>query len=301
MIHELPRIKCLLCSNQAGLLATKGMTRHIICDNCGEYIITFPAIRVLEVNDFEDRLYLLSSQTFENTYYEREVLTIGARQIERPIDIPFHEKLYRLARYIYSETKRIGPGQKIEKIRPQSHYCRDNSEYIYLLDTLQSLGIIIYEKIVGKNGDDRVMVMPPKLTGTAMLPFEEGIKNLDDFKRVFMGGVSKNDGVNINLNDASGSQFNVALQGSKIIATQNNNPSLSEIMNLLDDLLSKIPKELSNEIKGQIRDSVSAIKAELQNPVPNRGAIKTMLFGMKTFSDVTQFVAAVTTILGFFA
>jgi hypothetical protein len=299
MINGFPRVKCPFCSKQADLLATKGMTHHIICDNCGEYIITFPAIRVLEVNDFEDRLYLLSSQTFENTYYEREILTVGAEQIEHPIDVPFHEKLYRLARYIYSETKRTGPGQKVEKIRPQSHYCRDASEYMYLLDTLQSLGIISYEKIGGKNGDDRIMIMPPKLTGTAMLSFEEGINNLDEFKKVFMGGFSNNDGVSINVNGASGSQFNVALQGSKIKATQNNNPALSEINNLLEDLLSKIPVELSNDIKEQIKDSVSAIKAELQNPVPNKGAIKTMLFGMKTLSNAAQFLSAIATILGF--
>jgi riboflavin synthase alpha subunit len=126
------------------------------------------------------------------------------------------------------------------------------------------------------------MAMPPKLTGTAMLSFEEGINNLDEFKRVFMGGFSNSDGVSINVNGASGSQFNVAVQGSKIKATQNNNPILPEINNLLDDLLSKIHEELSNEIKEQIKNSVSAIKKELQNPVPNKDAIKTMLFGMKT-------------------
>jgi hypothetical protein len=282
-------------------LATEGMTRHIICDNCGDYIITFPAERLLEINNFEDRLYLLSSQTYENTYYEKGILTIGAEQIHHPIDISFHEKIYRLARYIYSETKRIGLGQNIEKIRPQSHYCRDSNEYMYLLDTLQSLGIIIYEKVGGKNGDDREMIMPPKLTGTAILSFEKGIENLDEFKRVFVSDFSKNDGVSISVNSASGSQFNVALQGSKINATQNNNPDLSEIKNLLDDLLLKIPAELSSEVKEQIKDSVSAIKAELQNPSPNKGAIKTMFLGMKTLSNAAQFAAAVTTILGFFA
>jgi hypothetical protein len=301
VIYEPPRIKCPFCSKQSDLLVTKGMTHHIICDNCGEYIITFPAERVLEVNNFEGRLYLLSSQTFESTYYESGVLTIKAEQIEHSIDMSFHEKLYKLARYIYSETKRIGPGQKIEEIRPQSHYCRDTGEYIYLLDTLQSLGIITCEKIGGKNGDDRVMAMPPKLTGMAMLSFEDGIKNLDSFKKVFMSSFSEHDGININANGASGSQFNVAVQGSKINATQNNNPALSEIMNLLDDLLSKIPGELSNEIKEQIRDSVSAIKAELQNPVPNKGVIKTMLFGMRSLSNVAQFAAAITTILGVLA
>jgi hypothetical protein len=297
MIYEQPRIKCPLCSKQSDLLATKGMTHHIICDNCGEYIITFPAERVLEVNNFEDRLYLLSSQTFESTYYDLEVLTVGAEQIEHPVDVSFHEKIYKLARYIYSETKRMGPGKKIEKIRPQSHYCRETSEYIYLLDALQSLGIITYEKIGGKNGDDRIMAMPPKLEGQAMLAFEEGIDNLDEFKKVFMSSISNKDGISINVNSASGSQFNVALQGSKIKATQNNNPSLSEINNLLDDLLSKIPVELSKEIKEQIKDSISVIKMELQNPTPNKGIIRTLLFGVKTLSNVTQFAAAIATIL----
>jgi hypothetical protein len=301
MINELPKTQCPLCLKQADFLATKGMTRHIICDNCGEYEITFPAEQIIDLNNFDNRLYLLSSQCFENTYYEKRVLTIGAEQIEHPLKIQFYDKLYKLAEFIYSETKRIGPGQKIEKIRPESHYCKDASEYILLLDTLQTLGIISYEKISGRNGDDRVMALPPKLTGTAMLSFEGDIKNLGDFKRVFMGGFNNNSGVNINVNDGSGSQFNVALQGSEIKATQNNNPAFFEVKSLLDDLLTKIPAELSNEIKQQIKDSVSAVNAELQNSVPNKGAIKTMLFGMKTLSNVTQFAAAITAILGYFA
>jgi hypothetical protein len=175
MIDDFPMMKCPLCSKQAELYATKGLTQHIICDNCGEYIITLPAMRVLEVNNYKDRLYLLSSQTFESSYYGEEILTVLAKHIEHPMDISFHEKLSKLARYIYSETKKIGPGQEIENIRPQSHYCRDTSEYICLLDTLQSLGIITYEKIDGKYGDDEIKVMRPKLTGKAMLSFEEGV------------------------------------------------------------------------------------------------------------------------------
>jgi hypothetical protein len=297
MIYELPRIQCPFCAKQSYLLATKGMTQHIICDNCGEYIITIPALRVLEMNDFKDILYLISSQTFEKNYYDKEVLTIGAEQIEHPVDISFHEKLYKLARYIYSETKKIGLGKKVEKIRPQSHYCRDAKEYIYLLDTLQALDIITYEKSGDRNGDDRIMAMPPKLEGPALLAFEEGIDNLDEFKKVFMSSIFSKDGVNINVNSASGSQFNIALQGSKIKATQNSNPSLSEINNLLDDLLSKIPEELSKEIKEQIKDSISVIKTELQNPAPNKGIIRTLLFGVKTLSNATQLAAAIATIL----
>jgi hypothetical protein len=45
------------------------------------------------------------------------------------------------------------------------------------------------------------MVLPPKLAGTAMLSFEEGIKNLDNFKRVFMGSISNKNGVNISVNN----------------------------------------------------------------------------------------------------
>jgi hypothetical protein len=112
-----------------------------------------------------------------------------------------------------------------------------------------------------------------------------------------MGSFSNNDGLSVKINDASGFQFNVATKGSKIEATQNNNPALSEIRNLLDDLLSKIPDELSEEIKKQIRDTISGIKGELQKPVPNKGAIRSMLSGMKTLSNGVQFVAAITTII----
>jgi uncharacterized Zn-finger protein len=300
MIDDFSKVKCPFCSKQADLFTRKGATRHIVCDNCGEYIITLPAERLLEANDFGDKLYLLSSKTFEKNYYENGVLTIGAKQIENLVDISFCDKVYRLARYIYVETKRIGLGKKIETIRPQSHYCRNTGEYIYALDTLQSSKIITYEKIGGENGGDRVMAMSPKLTSMAMLSFEEDIENLDDFKRAFMGSFSKNAGVSISVNSASGSQINVALQDSKINATQNNNPALSEVQNLLDDLLSKIPAELPNETREEIKDIVSAVKAEMQNPVPNKSVIKPMLFGLKAFLRGTELAAAVTTILGFF-
>jgi hypothetical protein len=301
MIDDFSKVKCPFCSKQADLFARKGATHHIVCDNCGEYIITLPAERLLEANDFGDKLYLLSSQIFEKNYYENEVLTIGAKQIENLVDISFYDKVYRLARYIYMETKRIGPGQKIETIRPQSHYCRNTGEYIYMLDILQSSKIITYEKIGGENGDDRVMAMPPKLTGMAMLSFEEGIENLEDFKKVFMSSFSKHEGVNISVNSNSGSLINVALQDSEINATQNNNPALSEVQNLLNDLLSKIPAELPNETREEIKDIGAAVKTEMQKPAPHKSVIKSMLFGLKALLKGTELAAAVVTILSFFA
>jgi transcription elongation factor Elf1 len=57
MTYDVPKTQCPLCQKQADLLATQGMTHHIICDNCGEYIIIHPAERVLKYNDFNDRLY----------------------------------------------------------------------------------------------------------------------------------------------------------------------------------------------------------------------------------------------------
>jgi transcription elongation factor Elf1 len=59
MIYELPRKKCPLCSKQGDLLATKGMTHHIICDNCGDYIITLRAKAHVAVNSAMVEAYWL--------------------------------------------------------------------------------------------------------------------------------------------------------------------------------------------------------------------------------------------------
>jgi hypothetical protein len=67
MFGALGKIKCFLCSNMADRLPHEGLTSHLICSICGEYIITVQAERVLELYQYDIK-YILSSQTFEKYY-----------------------------------------------------------------------------------------------------------------------------------------------------------------------------------------------------------------------------------------
>jgi hypothetical protein len=149
MFDSMGEIKCFLCSEIAEKLPHEGATSHVLCENCGEYIITLQAVRILELNHYDDIKYILSSQTFENYYYKQEPLTIKTEHIENAKDIPLLEKLYKLSSYLYHETKKTGIGSKIDDISYSQFYCRNDNEYNQLLETLKANNIIDIEKKEG--------------------------------------------------------------------------------------------------------------------------------------------------------
>lgn len=63
--------------------------------------------------------------------------------------IPIVVKLYKLSRYMYYETKKMGLGSKIEGINYSQFYCKNDDEFIQLLETLKSNNIIDIEKKEG--------------------------------------------------------------------------------------------------------------------------------------------------------
>jgi hypothetical protein len=301
MFGSMGKIKCFLCSEISDKLPHEGLTTHLFCKNCGEYVITLQAERVLELNQYDDIKYLLSSQTFENYYYEHKPLTIKAEHIENAKDLPLLEKLYKLSRYLYHETKERGLGSKIDNSYLQ-FYCRNNDEYFKLLETLKSMNIIEFEKYdspSGSKGTFNSMYDSPKLLGNAMLAFEEGIDNIEDFKRVFMTTKIDGDQYNFNINDGK-NQFNLAQNGGKITAIQNNSLDITELNTLIENIVKSLPQDIHNEKRNEVTENLEFIRAEAQSPNPRKTIIKNTLLALKAIVTTAGFLASLTKLAEFF-
>lgn len=290
MFGSVGKIDCYLCSKTADILphGEAAAIARVHCKNCGEYKITIQAKRSLE-QMYEDVKYILSSQTFEQFYYEQKPLTIESKHIINAKDLSILEKLFKISKYLYRETKYAGLGTSIE-ISCSRFYCRNNDECLNLLETLKSMNIIEFEKI-GGNGDNRVMIYPPKLLGKAMLAFEEGINNIDDFKKVFM--TTNNNGNNINLNlQGDGNQLNIANDNAKITATQNNSIDIKELNTLIENILNSLPKDIDNKTRDEIKENLSIIQSEVQNPQPKKTIIKNSYNVLDGIAKATGFLAS---------
>jgi len=290
-------MKCFLCSNKAEKLPHQGLEYHLYCKNCGEYKITIQAELVLK-NMHEDIKYILSSQTFEKYYYEHKPLTILAEDIQKTKDIPLLEKLFKLSKYLYHETKYAGLGSKIGSISNSQFYCRNTDEYLQLLETLKSMNIIEFEKI-GGNGDNRVMIYPPKLLGKAVLAFEEGINNSEHFRKVFM--TTNNNGNNINLNlQGDGNQLSFATNNANITATQYNSLDIKELKILLENVFKSLPQDICNEKRDDVKESLAAIHSEVQSQNPRKIIIKNTISALKGIATTAGFLAAIAKLAEFF-
>lgn len=103
----------------------------------------------------------------------------------------------------------------------------------------------------------------------------------------------------INNIQVSGDMINNQIQqGSTYVF--NNSSNLQYIDQLITSLLNTITDDFPAEIKGQIKESVEAIRGELAKSTPNRSFIKTVLCGLKTIKDSAEFIAALAAIFDFF-
>ena len=92
------------------------------------------------------------------------------------------EKIKKLSKYLYCETKKKGLGTEIQDIKYSQFYCRNNTEYFQLLETLKSTNVIDFKKFDGPNGSKgthSTMYGDPKLLGPAMLILEKDIDGIE--------------------------------------------------------------------------------------------------------------------------
>jgi hypothetical protein len=295
MRNNLPPIICILCSSQANQLATESSTRHILCDNCGEYIITFAAERLFKLNNFDDIKYLLSSQSYENMIDKKEPFVITAEQLSNPIELSLIEKLYKLSKYLWHKTKKHDVGNTNLDIIHSQTYCKDMNELAYLTNILRKKNVINGSISSVSYGTTTAYGCSIRLSPDAIIAFESGLNDIKTFKEVFM--LSNNRNITIGVEDSTNTKIIVAIEGSKIEVVKNNDSMFVEIAELLEELKSQVPIDLPVVIKDQVSESISAIKTEINSPKPNKSLISTLLIGLKGLVNAAGFAASVATIL----
>jgi hypothetical protein len=293
LIGAVCEIECFLCSKKAEVLPHQGASAitHIFCKHCGEYNITVQAELVLE-SMHEDIKYILSSQTFEKYYYEHESLTIMSEHILNAKDIAVSEQLYKLSRYLYYETKEKGLGAKIDGISYSQFYCKNQSVYFQLLETLKKMNIIDFKKIENPSttgGASISIYNSPMLLGSAMLAFEEGIDSKEKFKEVFMTSKKHGDTFNF-VGDKN--QANFATGNANITANQYNSLDITELNSLITNIIKSLPQDISDEKRNEVTENLEFIKTEIQNSNPRKPVIKSIMTVLKATAGTAGFLAS---------
>jgi hypothetical protein len=285
--------QCFLCNKEAKLKpVTDGAYHFVDCPNCGQYKLSDFAV-VTNSYNLKNR-YFVAGEVFDSYYYDNEIKLLTADDFTKKVFISTYEKLFKLAKYFFTETEK---GETDIMQRPSCCYADSGEQYGGLMNELNKLNVITYIDAADDDKDFTSHFIEVNLTIGARIKFENGIKTPEEFREAFMNNNSNVNKINVNMQDSTNNQINVAAGASVINAVQNINPAVKDIMKLLDDLMTQIPNTLSSEIKQQIADSVSSIKVELENQKPNKNIIKTLLFGMRGLVNTAGFLASIATIL----
>jgi hypothetical protein len=288
---------CFLCNKTAMIKPnTDGAYHFVDCPNCGQYKLSEAAF-ITKAYISKNR-FLVAGEVFKSYYYKNEIKLVTAEDFTKEKFVSYSEKLFNLAKYFYTETKK---NETYIIQRPSSCYEDIGERYGRLMNELKRLNIITYTDAIDDDEDFTSHFIELHLTVQAIIKFEKGINTLEEFMEAFMDGNSKANKINVNIKESTNSLVNVATDGSIIKAEQNNNPDLKEILKLLDDLMPQIPNDVSAEIKQQVADSISVIKSELEIQTPKKNVIKTLLAGMKGLVSATGFLASILKILDFLA
>jgi hypothetical protein len=289
---------CFLCGNEGAEISPywdERVTRLVKCQNCGEYKISEQAeIEIANGIYQEEAFPLVAGMVFDRFNYKNEVKTVKTEDFRTAKPVTTLEKLYRLAKYCYTEAKKSG--NKAALHRPACCYA-DSEEYSKLLRELKKHGIIDCEEIIDKGllgAPDIIWRGNITLTTRARIAFERGIETAEAFEREFMN----KGGDTYMLGPYS--QFNQATDHATITATQNNSPNRAELQTLIGTLLAAVPKDTPEEVKIQIKESAETIRAEMQSPAPKQGLIKTVLEGLKNgVVRTVEFAAALAALAQF--
>jgi hypothetical protein len=284
--------RCFLCNKKARLKPVTDAYYFIDCPNCGQYKISDFAIVTKAYNS--KKRYFVAGEIFDSYYYKNDIKLLTTDDFTKAKPISCSEKLFKLAKYFFSETEK----DETDIIqRPSCCYEDGGEQYGKLMNELSKLNIITYIDATDDDEDFTSHFIEIKLTIQARIKFEKGINTPDEFMDAFMHTNNSANKISVNIQDSTNSQINVATDGSKIKATQNNNPALNEIIKLLDVLKTQIPNDLQASIKEQVIESISAVQSEIKKQEPNNHIIKTLLLGIKGLVNTVGFAASIVTIL----
>ncbi|BCN31924.1 hypothetical protein bsdtb5_32190 [Anaeromicropila herbilytica] len=94
-------------------------------------------------------------------------------------------------------------------------------------------------------------------------------------------------------------QVNVANDSGIVNATQNNGTCSQDLEKLIFKLMDTIPKDLSEEDRNQITESIEVIREESQSETPRKSFVNMAVKGLQMIKGGTEFAAAVAGICQF--
>jgi ribosomal protein S27E len=289
-------IKCFLCGDDQAKMSDyidNTASYYVKCPQCGEYKITEMARIEISNGIYRREAFpIVAGEVFDTWYCKKEVKTVKSDDFRTIRTITTPEKLYRLAKYIFTVecgNKEDGPKQDIT-CRPASCYARDSEEWYWLLDGLKSLYVVDVNETSDSPTDRkrRRMIWSIKMTLNGKIAFEKGINSSKEFERIFMK-TDRNDDVNIAIT-ADQVQFG----GSQNTMTK----IVSTTTNTADIIREKLKERgVSEQQIKEIEPQIAEIASECDKEMVNHGKLRAIISGVGTaIRDIfTQVISQIIT------
>ena len=193
-------IKCFLCDNERAEQLSHGeaaLIRYIKCPNCGEYKISEQAITEIDNGVYKKEVYpIVSGDVFDAFYNKNEIKSIKTDDFKTTKVITTSEKLYKLAKYFFTENQRGNQDLYISQ-RPSCCYQKNDRHYSQLMNALKRYRIINFVDAADDDEDYTSHFIDIEVTTEAVCAFEKGIDNALQFEEIFMN-TNKSGGTIIN-------------------------------------------------------------------------------------------------------
>jgi ribosomal protein L32 len=168
---------CFLCGTHSKLLPhDDGLYHFVECPNCGKYKLSEQLKIEIDNGIYHERSFsIISGEVFNAFYYKNEIKMVKTTDFRTIETITTVEKLYRLAKYIYTETVNVGDIRQ----RPAVCCCKPyddpgNNEYHALMQSLKKKDIITFNYALDDNEDVTALFFEIAMTIEAKMHFEKG-------------------------------------------------------------------------------------------------------------------------------
>lgn len=269
--------KCFLCGSSAIIWPNTDCYTDLECDNCGRYHISEQAIAVEAYK--KNTRYIIAGNVFDNYYYSKNIIMVKIEDFENARDIRTTEKLYKLAKYIYTETTKYDPDIRVCNA---CCYAKDDEERNLLLDELKKENILDFKK----KKDNSIGYEEPifeyndiRLTVNAKIIFENGINSSDHFMEVFMKSSKEGGNSYINyFNNSPGAQSYQNSNNNTNTNMQNSDGSNINEASIIEKLKeNQVSLATIEAIKSEIREIVS----EYNKPTIDREVFRSIISRIK--------------------
>jgi len=176
--------KCYLCGSAAKYFVPPPdrLCEHIECPNCGQYEISLQAIMCKSYE--KNSRVIVTGEVFSSFYYEHQIKLVKTEDFDNTRHVSTLEKLYNLARYIFTEQQKDGYTYLVQ--RPACCYENNGQGYVLLMRELKRLNIVDYVDTEDDDDDVTSWFTDVSMMPNAKIAFEDGITSIEHFRKVFI-------------------------------------------------------------------------------------------------------------------